>query len=74
MMRLWVNFLDMISDKISLRDFFDSADSVFQTMSLVNGILPLDTILTCCGIYLSALCTWVVYKFIKSWIPTVSGS
>ncbi|MBR0191851.1 MAG: hypothetical protein IJQ31_07290 [Thermoguttaceae bacterium] len=73
-LRQFVNFLDLIADNINLNIDLSGFNSIFQTIAQVNLIFPVDTVLTCSGIYTTVLLVWVVYKFIKSWIPTVSGT
>lgn len=73
-LRQFVNFLDLIADNVSLNIDLTGLDSVYNTIAQVNLLIPLDTILYCGGTYITVLLCWVVYKFIKSWIPTISGT
>lgn len=45
----------------------------FATIAAVNIVIPLDTILQCWLVVGAVLVTHVIYCFIKSWIPTLSG-
>ncbi|MDO4569746.1 MAG: hypothetical protein Q4D38_05135 [Planctomycetia bacterium] len=56
---------------------FNTIVSLYQTikavLSVANNFVPLDTFFFCLAIYISVLLVWIVYRFIKSWIPTLSG-
>ena len=73
-LRQFVNFLELIADNINLNIDLSGFNSILQTVAQVNLIVPVDTVLICSGTYTAVLLVWVVYKFIKSWIPTISGT
>ena len=69
----FVALLDLVSENMS----FDLDLTAFQQLILwsefLNRIFPLDIFLYCTFVYLTCLVCWCVYKFVKSWIPFVSG-
>jgi len=48
--------------------------AVMSWIEKVNVILPVDAILSAVITYLAFAAGWALYKTIKSWIPTLSGS
>lgn len=72
----FVQFLDYLSTVISidLDSYLETASSFAPYVQSVNVFLPLDVICICAGVYFSTLVVWCIYKFIKSWIPTISGT
>lgn len=75
-LKQFLNFLSLIDDHVSIDidDYLDAVSSFAPYIQAVNAFMPLDVILVCCAIYLTCLVTWCIYKFVKSWIPAVSGS
>ncbi|MDO4628513.1 MAG: hypothetical protein Q4C70_04975 [Planctomycetia bacterium] len=72
-LRQFVSILDIIIEACPIDVDLSGASGVLSVMYSVDMIFPVDTILSCMGIYFVCLVGWCVYKFIKSWIPTVSG-
>lgn len=70
----FVAVLDLLAENFQLEFDFTPFETIFQTVSAVNVFIPLDTFLLCGGIYFACLIGWVIYKFVKSWLPLVSGS
>lgn len=72
----FVQFLDFLASiiQIDIDSYLDSVNQFSPYIHAANVFLPLDTICICSGVYITVLITWCIYKFIKSWIPTVSGT
>jgi hypothetical protein len=51
-----------------------SLDVFVYSVSLVNCVAPVEELFYCVVVYVTLLVVWVVYKFIKSWIPFFSGT
>lgn len=70
----FVAILDKISDQIHFQIDQSSAQQVVNFISSLNAFFPLDMLFLCCSTYITVLIVWTIYKFVKSWIPTVSGT
>lgn len=70
----FVGLLDVLAENLNIEFDLTQFEQLFQAVSFINHILPLDTFLLCGAFYFSFLLIWVVYKFVKSWIPAVSGT
>lgn len=71
-----VSFLESTfaeSNWTDLNTSFDVFSQCVSALHVANTFVPLDTLATCFGVYLTVLLVWIIYKFVKSWIPTVSG-
>ena len=54
--------------------YSSAAVSAMQIIATIDCFIPVATFLACILLYTAFLVGWCVYKFVKSWIPTVSGS
>lgn len=54
--------------------YTSAAVSAMQVIATIDCFIPISVFLACILLYTAFLIAWCVYKFIKSWIPTVSGS
>lgn len=72
-LRQFVGILDLLATKIEFDVDFSAYQTIFETVAHLNAWLPLDTVFYCASFYFSIMFVWIVYKFVKSWIPTVSG-
>ena len=71
-----VSFLEMTfsdSDWGDLSSYLDMYTQCVSGLQKANNFFPLDVMASCLGVYVVVLLLWIVYKFVKSWIPTVSG-
>lgn len=70
-----MNFFMMISENFEFEQSFSDADIdlYLSYVYMVDAIFPLGIFFGCCSVYFTLLLTWTIYRFIKSWIPTVSG-
>lgn len=66
-------FIEQIP-QINLEGLFSTVSTVTQYSACINSLLPLTEIVSCGTIYLLVVMVWSIYKLVKSWIPTVSGS
>ncbi|MDO4551768.1 MAG: hypothetical protein Q4C96_11020 [Planctomycetia bacterium] len=66
-------FLELLPP-VAIDGMFSSASTVAKYCGCFNAILPLSEMVICGSLYFSILLVWSVYKLVKSWIPTVSGS
>jgi len=48
--------------------------SLMDCVEKINAVVPVDIILSAVLTYVSFRVAWAAYKFVKSWIPTLSGS
>jgi len=74
LMSSFVALLDLLAENFSVDFDYSGLYTILESASAFNVILPLDTILLCGGIFFAWLLGWVVYKFVKSWLPWVSGT
>lgn len=58
----------------SFNEFYQAFAEITDLFQWVNLFIPLDTMFFCLIVYSEILVSWIVYKLVKSWIPTVSGS
>lgn len=42
-------------------------------VAFVNSFIPLDVMVTCAAYYMACACGYAVFKFIKSFVPTISS-
>lgn len=70
-----MGFMTIISENFSFdAGFSDSDIDVFLSyVCMADAIFPLAIFFGCSTVYFTFLLTWSIYRFIKSWIPTVSG-
>ena len=70
-----MNFLSLITTNFDFQMEISSsaADTFLSYVAMLDAIFPLATFFTCCSVYFSFLVVWTIYRFVKSWIPTVSG-
>ena len=47
---------------------------MFRLSAAFNQVFPITEMVSCLLIYLGVLLIWCIYRLVKSWIPTVSGS
>lgn len=71
---LFMGILDLLAEKVTFEIDLMPYAEIFQRVSVINAWVPLDTFFYCAGVYFTFLFIWIVYKFVKSWIPSVSGS
>lgn len=90
MMRIWAWFRDMVWDFIApyWSAFADACAAVVALMGqgfaalvylkpyleFAEAWVPVTFFLQCCAAYAVFWCFLVLYKVIKSWIPTLAGS
>lgn len=70
-----LNFLTLITDNVdfNLSVRTSDAETLFSYVYMLDKIFPLTTFFSCCAVYFGFLVAWTIYRFCKSWIPTVSG-
>ena len=56
-----------------LNSYLDAYLQCVNALQVANTFVPLDMMVVCLDVYIKVLLVWIVYKFVKSWIPTVSG-
>lgn len=54
--------------------YSSAVSTVMQVIGTIDCFVPVSVILACVVLYAGFLVAWCFYKFVKSWIPTVSGS
>lgn len=72
----WMNTLVTVADqKIGLLiRTLDVSPLTTSIMTIIADVFPFATLGLCIGIYVGCMVTWITYKTVKSWIPTVSGT
>ncbi|MDO4628576.1 MAG: hypothetical protein Q4C70_05290 [Planctomycetia bacterium] len=71
----FLEFLEKLVEKFGLDESsLESFQNFIEYIQIANRFLPLDIIGGCAVTFFTVLMVWVVYKFIKSWLPTVSGT
>ena len=70
-----LNFLTLVTDSVDFNLVVSSSDAetLFGYIYMFDKIFPLATFFSCCVFYFGFLVSWTVFRFCKSWIPTVSG-
>lgn len=71
---IFVDILEKLSLIISIPIDFQSLQPLIPYIQMCDIFLPIRVFVACVIVYTSVLMTWVTYKFVKSWIPTVSGT
>ena len=52
--------------------FHESYDKISHILAISNAIFPINHLLVCLGVLISVWLIAMIYRLIKSWIPTVS--
>jgi hypothetical protein len=75
---LGVGFFDLffllVPDFVLPLNFDEVVVFFVDVVSCLNIFFPVSELFYCVIFYLTVLVSWCVYRLVKSWIPTVSGS